>query len=60
MNGTPGGNVTGVSFLAIALEQKRLELLRELIPKRECDRRSFEPEQFECRAPSVRFTRRFM
>ena len=29
----PGGNVTGVSFLAIALEQKRLELLREVIPK---------------------------
>jgi putative ABC transport system substrate-binding protein len=30
----PGGNVTGVSFLAIELEQKRLELLREVIPKR--------------------------
>ena len=29
----PGGNITGVSFLAIALEQKRLQIARELIPK---------------------------
>jgi putative ABC transport system substrate-binding protein len=29
----PGGNVTGVSFLAPALESKRIELLRELVPK---------------------------
>jgi putative ABC transport system substrate-binding protein len=29
----PGGNVTGVSLLAVALEAKRLELLRELAPK---------------------------
>src|SRR5271166_3931380 len=28
----PGGNVTGVSFLAPALEAKRVELLRELVP----------------------------
>ena len=28
----PGGNVTGVSFLSVALEAKRLELLRELLP----------------------------
>jgi putative tryptophan/tyrosine transport system substrate-binding protein len=29
----PGGNVTGVSFLAVALGAKRLEMLRELVPK---------------------------
>ncbi len=29
----PGGNVTGVSFLANELEAKQLELLRELVPK---------------------------
>ena len=29
----PGGNATGVSQLAIAMEAKRLEILRELIPK---------------------------
>jgi putative tryptophan/tyrosine transport system substrate-binding protein len=28
----PGGNVTGVSFLSPALEAKRVELLRELVP----------------------------
>jgi putative ABC transport system substrate-binding protein len=29
----PGGNITGVSFLNSALGSKRLELLRELVPK---------------------------
>jgi len=29
----PGGNVTGVSLLSEALEAKRLELLRDLVPK---------------------------
>jgi ABC-type uncharacterized transport system substrate-binding protein len=29
----PGRNVTGVSFLAVALGAKRLEMLRELVPK---------------------------
>ena len=29
----PGRNVTGVSRLSVALEPKRLELLRELVPK---------------------------
>ena len=29
----PGGNVTGVSFLAGALGAKRLDLLRQLVPK---------------------------
>jgi putative ABC transport system substrate-binding protein len=28
----PGGNVTGVSFVAVALAPKRLEILRELLP----------------------------
>jgi putative ABC transport system substrate-binding protein len=29
----PGGNLTGVGFLAVALASKRLELLRDLAPK---------------------------
>jgi ABC-type uncharacterized transport system substrate-binding protein len=29
----PGGNITGVNFLQISLEHKRLELLREMNPK---------------------------
>jgi putative tryptophan/tyrosine transport system substrate-binding protein len=29
----PGGNITGVSFLVVALGAKRLELLRDLVPK---------------------------
>src|SRR4051794_27366918 len=28
----PGGNVTGVTLLAVTLDPKRLELLRELVP----------------------------
>ena len=29
----PGGNVTGITFLAVAVEAKRLGLLRDLVPK---------------------------
>jgi putative tryptophan/tyrosine transport system substrate-binding protein len=29
----PGGNITGVSFLSVALSAKRLELVRDLVPK---------------------------
>jgi putative ABC transport system substrate-binding protein len=29
----PGGNVTGVTFITTSLETKRLEILRELVPK---------------------------
>ncbi len=29
----PGGNITGVSFLAVAIRPKMLELLQELLPK---------------------------
>jgi putative ABC transport system substrate-binding protein len=29
----PGGNLTGVSFLTVAVNQKRLELLSELVPE---------------------------
>ena len=29
----PGGNVTGVTFITTSLETKRLEMLRELVPK---------------------------
>jgi putative ABC transport system substrate-binding protein len=31
--GKPGGNVTGLSSLALELESKRLELLKEVVPK---------------------------
>lgn len=31
----PGGNATGISFLTVELERKRLELLREVLPKAE-------------------------
>src|ERR1051325_7589518 len=37
----PGGNITGISFIAVELAPKRLELLSEFIPeaRSHCDRR---------------------
>lgn len=46
----PGGNATGVSFLAIALVAKRLELLRELVPRATRIAVVFNPENSEATA----------
>ena len=40
----PGGNVTGVSLIASALDEKRLGLLHELVPKASHRRRPDQPE----------------
>ena len=48
----PGGNLTGVSLLAVELMPKRLELLSEMVPRR--DRPAGEPDRFECRAHDPR------
>ena len=37
----PGGNITGIGGLTIDLAAKRLELLRELVPKFNCISREF-------------------
>ena len=46
----PGGNVTGVTFLATALVAKRLELLRELVPGATSIAVLFNPENSEASA----------
>jgi putative ABC transport system substrate-binding protein len=45
----PGGNVTGVNMLNVTLAEKRLELVRELVPKAtgHCHRLSVQPGQSE-------------
>ena len=48
----PGGNITGLSSIAPDLEGKRLELLREIVPKLSHVARVLEPgECVSCRAP---------
>jgi len=49
----PGGNVTGVTFIATELMPKRFELLSELVPS-QGNRSAGEPEQYEYRARDAR------
>jgi putative tryptophan/tyrosine transport system substrate-binding protein len=44
----PGGNVTGVSFLANSLLPKQFEVLHETVPKGSVDRLPRESDQSEC------------
>ena len=50
----PGGNVTGVSFLAGVLGAKRLELLRQLVPKATKNCRAGEPGHSHVRGRAKR------
>ena len=43
----PGGNVTGVTLLIRELSPKRMEILREIVPRHRRDRSAGEPEQCE-------------
>jgi putative ABC transport system substrate-binding protein len=50
----PGGNLTGISVLAAALNPKRLELLSELVPQARVVALLVKLQQSECRARDAR------
>jgi putative ABC transport system substrate-binding protein len=52
----PGGNVTGATFLSVELGAKRLELLRDLVPKIASIGLLVNPNNSECRRADERDT----